>query len=319
VIIPIGRRRGNLAELYADYKAGLLATGLAFEIIFIVDGPLDTVQQELQSLLAAGESFVVLELARRFGESASVTVGLDYARGGTIVTLPAYAQIDAGDIGKLVAGLEHADVAIAVRTPRAGGAFERMRRRVFHSILANVTGRSYQDLGCNARALRRLVLEEIHVYGDQLRFLPILAGRQGFRVQEVQVAQSPLDRRQYSYGATDYVRGALDIFTVYFLVKFTKTPLRFFGSIGALAFIFGSASLLWIVIDRLFFGEPLSDRPALVLSTLLIVLGVLLFALGLLCELVIFTHARHINDYQVKLVARREGTDAGMIERVVND
>jgi hypothetical protein len=171
-------------------------------------------------------------------------------------------------------------------------------------MIASVTGQAFHDLGCGARAMRRRVLEEISLYGDQHRFLPVLANRQGFRVVEVDLRQSPRDRYDRGYPVRDYVHRVLDIFTVFFLVRFTKKPLRFFGMVGASTFVIGAVLVAWLAIDRLVFLHPLADRPALLLSSLLVVLGMQLFALGLLGELIIFTHARDIKDYQIEAVIR---------------
>jgi hypothetical protein len=152
--------------------------------------------------------------------------------------------------------------------------------------------------------MKRRVLEEISLYGDQHRFLPVLANRQGFRILEVEVAQSPLDRYDRGYPARDYAHRVLDIFTVFFLVRFTKKPLRFFGMIGASTFVIGALLVAYLAIERLVFQHALADRPALLLSSLLVVLGMQLFALGLLGELIIFTHARDIKDYQIDEVVR---------------
>lgn len=171
-------------------------------------------------------------------------------------------------------------------------------------MIGSVTGQRFNDLGCGARAMRRRVLEEITLYGDQHRFLPVLANRQGFRVVEVDLRQSSSDRYAGGYPFRDYVRRMLDIFTVFFLVRFTKKPLRFFGMVGASTFAIGALLVTWLAIDRLVFGHPLADRPALLLSSLLAVLGMQLFALGLLGELIIFTHARDIKDYQIDEVIR---------------
>jgi hypothetical protein len=146
------------------------------------------------------------------------------------------------------------------------------------------------------------VLEEIQLYGDQHRFLAVLADRQGFRVQEVDVRQSPKDHFAGVYQPREYTRGLLDIFTVFFLVRFTKKPLRFFGMVGITIFAVGALLVTWLVVERAFFGQALADRPALLLSSLLLVLGLQLFALGLLGELMIFTHARSLKDYQVQSI-----------------
>ena len=164
--------------------------------------------------------------------------------------------------------------------------------------------------------MRREVLEEISLYGDQHRFLALLADRQGFRVKEIDVRQSPQDRFTGHYRTREYAHRMLDIFTVFFLTRFTKKPLRFFGMVGASTFGIGFVFLLYLIIDRLFFDQALADRPALLLSSLLVVLGLQLFALGLLGELIIFTHAKNIKDYQVdEVIQSRTAQVTGLLER----
>ena len=299
VIIPVGRRYGNLRELFAEYQSGLEPVRLVHEFIFVLDGPHPQVLGELEQLIDAGASNIILiSLSRSFGESTALMVGLERASGDLIVTLPAYPQIDGRDVPKLLAPLESADVAIGWRWPRSGGALERMRRAMFHGMVARVTGMRLHDLGCGARAMKRRVLEELSLYGDQHRLLAVLADRQGFRVTEVELRQSERDRFEGVYRPREYAHLVLDVFTVFFLVRFTKKPLRFFGMIGASMCGLGVLVVLYLVFDRLVFNQSLADRPALLLSSLLVVLGLQLFALGLLAELIIFTHARHMKDYQ---------------------
>ncbi len=302
VLIPVGGRHADVAGLWADYETGLRKLGLTYECIVILDGPRPDVAPRLERLAAESKCVTVLELTRSFGEATAIMAGFERARGQIIVTLPSYPQIDAADLPKLVRALDRCDLAVAHRTPRAGTVFERLRRRIFHGLIARVTGLSFHDLGCNARAIRRRVLEEIVLYGDQHRFLPVLADRHGFRVAEVDLRQSPRDRRQGRYPLREYTRRALDIFTVFFLVRFTKRPLRFFGMIGTTVFAAGALITAWLVAERLFLSHALADRPALLLSSLLVVLGLQLFAIGLLGELIIFTHARELKDYQIDKV-----------------
>jgi hypothetical protein len=299
VIVPIGARHGNIAELHHDYKQALAATGATTEFIYVLDGPNAVVDAELRKLIAQGESLTMISLARFFGEATALMAAFERSSGEIIVTLPAYHQIEAGEIPKLLEGMTTADLVIGHRHPRVSGVFEGMRRGLFHGLLGSVTGLKLNDLGCGARVMRRQVLQEISLYGDQHRFLPVLADRQGFRIKEVQVRQSPKDRYEGVYQPKEYTRRFLDIFTVFFLVRFTKKPLRFFGMIGASMFALGFVVLLYLIVARLFLGEALADRPALLLTSLLVVLGLQLFALGLLGELIIFTHARQLKDYQV--------------------
>jgi glycosyltransferase involved in cell wall biosynthesis len=307
VIIPVGERQTPLAELYADYKNGLARLGVPYEFIFVLDGPQAAYERELARLVADGEPVIVVALTRYFGEATALMVGFEHSVGSVIVTLPCYLQVEGGEIGRLYAALDSADLAVGYREPRASRWFQTVRRGIFHGLLRWVTRLEFRDLGCNARAMRRKIFEEIRLYGDQQRFLPVLAERQGFRVAEVAVRQSAADRHSQAYRPKNYMRGFLDIFTVFFLVRFTKKPLRFFGMIGVATLTVGILEFAYLIFERILFGIPLADRPALLLASLLIVLGVQIFALGLLGELIIFTHGGGTKDYQVDRVVHYPG------------
>jgi len=304
VIVPVGARQADPADLYAKYTAGLEAIGQRYELIFVLDGPQPRFVAGLRALLDAGERFTVVSLSRPFGEATALMAGFEHASGQVIVTLPGYHQIEAADVGKLVQALDLADIAIGRRWPRAGGPMDRLRRSLFHGLLRSVTHVDFHDLGCGARAFDRRVLTEIQLYGDQHRFLAVLADRQGFRVREVDVRQSPQDKFEGIYQPREYTRSLLDIFSVFFLVRFTKRPLRFFGMVGVSTFLVGALAVCWLVFAKFFLDQPLAERPALLLASLLVVLGLQLFALGLLGELLIFTHARGLKDYQIERVIR---------------
>jgi glycosyltransferase involved in cell wall biosynthesis len=299
VIVPVGARHEDISELYQEYCRGLDLLRAPYEFVFVVDGPYRDVIQGLESLINAGAgNIVMVVLNRTFGESTAIMAGFERCSGELILTLPAYHQINPEDIGKLVSCLERKDVAVGWRWPRVGGGFEKFRRATFHGLVSRVTGMRLHDLGCGARAMKRVVLQELSLYGDQHRLLAVLAQRHGFSVAEVEVRQSGRDRFEGVYRPREYAHFVLDVFTVFFLVRFTKKPLRFFGMLGASMFGIGALVVLYLVIERIAFQTSLADRPALLLSALVVVLGLQLFALGLLAELIIFTHARHLKDYQ---------------------
>jgi len=308
VIVPVGGRTADPIELFAEYRSGLDDLNRPYEMIFVLDGPSPAFAAGLRQLRREGQRLTVVALNRPFGEATALMAGFEHASGRIIVTLPAYQQIDATEVRKLVSALDSSDAVIGRRWPRAGGALEHLRRWLFHRMVAWVTGVQFRDLGCGARAFDRRVLDETPLFGEQHRFLAILAERQGFRVREIDLRQSPVDRLARVYRPREYLRSFLDIVTIVFLARFTKRPLRFFGMIGAVTFLAGAALVLWFVAERLFFGEALSDRPALLLSSLLMVLGLQLFALGLLGELMIFTHGRSTKEYRVERVVE-SGTD----------
>jgi glycosyltransferase involved in cell wall biosynthesis len=299
VIVPVGARHEDIGQLYREYCRGLDLLRVPYEFVFVVDGPYRDVIQGLEALLDSGATnTIVVALNRSFGESTAIMAGFERCSGELILTLPAYHQINPEDIGKLVTALERTDVAVGWRWPRAGSVFEKMRRTMFHGLVSRVTGMRLHDLGCGARAMKRAVLQELSLYGDQHRLLAVLAQRHGFSVTEVEVRQSERDRFEGVYRPREYAHLVLDVFTVFFLVRFTKKPLRFFGMLGATMFGIGGLVVLYLVIERMVFHASLADRPALLLSALIVVLGLQLFALGLLAELIIFTHARQLKDYQ---------------------
>jgi len=304
VVIPVGVRHADVTVLYQDYQAAVEELGQPYEFIFVLDGNHPDVFATLTELQRRGEPIEILRLTRAFGESTALMAGFEQARGSTVLTLPAYFQILGAEIPKLVNALKSADVAIGVRWPRTGSHFESWRRAGFHRALHWVTGLKFNDLGCSARALKRSVIEEVFLYGDQYRFFAVLAQRQGFRIVEVTVRQSLQDRTERHYRLREYAHRALDLLTVLFLVRFTKKPLRFFGMIGLLLAGVGALLLLYLIVARLGFGQPLAERPALLLTSLLVVLGLQLFAIGLLGELIIFTHGRDLKDYQIESVVQ---------------
>lgn len=302
VIVPIGARRSRIEALYREYKMGLAATGLTHEFIFVLDGPRPDAARDLRALMQEGEDLTIVSLTRCFGESAALMAGFERSKGQYILTLPAWHQIDAHDISKLTNALATVDVALGRRSPRYGSGFDRLRRSAYHRMVAFATGTHFRDLGCGARAVRRQVFEELELYGDQHRFIGILALRLGFAVREIDVRQSGWDRRRRVYRPREYAHHMLDLFSIFFLTRFTKRPLRFFGMLGASTFGAGTLLIAYLGIQRVFLDQSLSDRPALLLAALLLVLGMQIFALGLLGELIIFTHARNVKDYRVEAV-----------------
>ncbi|HEX9706186.1 MAG TPA: glycosyltransferase [Steroidobacteraceae bacterium] len=307
IVIPVGRRVDDFVELVSEYVEALDSAAVDHEIVVVLDGQKKELFEALRRVAVADARLRVIELSKEFGESAALAAGFDAARGAMLLTLPAYYQVEPQEIVKMIAApAPDDDMLIAVRWPRAGSPFDKLRRKAFHGLFKFMSSMKYRDLGCGVRLFKRAVAEEIPVYGDQHRFLPALAARRGFRVREVEVRQSPKDRFRGHYRLREYLHRFLDVLTVFFLVRFTKKPLRFFGTIGFLAAGFGAIVTAVLVVQRLFFDIALADRPALLLGTLLVVLGVQTFALGLIGELIIFTHASGMKEYTIRRVIQSE-------------
>jgi len=300
VIVPVSERYDNVIGLYNDYKAGIELYTKDYEFIYVLDGDFPDVEKLLEKLYQDGEPIKIIRLSKWFGEATALTAAFKKTNGKNILTLPSYYQIEPSEIIKLLERLNEADMAVAWRWPRKDSAFNKLQAKVFHSIFNSIIDDDFHDLGCGVRALRRKVADEVPVYGDQHRFFPVLASRRGFRVEEVKVEQSQRETKTRLYKPGVYLRRLLDILTVFFLAKFTKKPLRFFGLIGSATFALGGLLLIYLLIERIFLGVDLGDRPLLLLASLLVVLGVQIFAIGLIGELIIFTHAKDIKEYTIE-------------------
>lgn len=302
IIVPVTDRYDDPKELFHQYKTAVETWTGNYEFIYVLDGENPTVAAALRSLQESGERVRIITLSRWFGEATALALGFEEASADVLLTLPAYAQVEASEIPKVLAALDHCDVAIARRSPRQDPKLNRIQSSIFHRLVKLATGFGFLDLGCGVRALRRRVAEEVAIYGDLHRFLPMLADRQGFKVCEVDVRQAQRDKALRIYPMGVYVRRLLDIASTAFLLRFIRKPFRFFGLVGFSVFLIGFIMTAILVVQRLLFGMPLGDRPALVISSLVVVLGIQIFAIGLIAEVIIFTQARKLKEYRVERI-----------------
>lgn len=300
IIIPVSERFDDTKFVYSSYKEAITDIGQSYEFIYVLDGDYPEILRDLRILKDSGENIKIIKLAKSFGEATALTVGFEHSSGDLIITLPAYLQIVPSEIPHLVSQLENNDMIVARRWPRNDSLVNRIQSKAFHLPIKYLTGLDFQDLGCSVRIIKRKVVEELDIYGDQHRFLPLLAYKQGFNVSQANAAQAPQDthKRQYSLGI--YIRRLLDILSIFFLIKFTKKPMRFFGLLGSGIFGLGSLVLIILTAQRIIWSIPLADRPMLLLGSLLLVLGIQIFAIGLIGEIIIFTHAKEMKEYTVE-------------------
>jgi len=302
VVIPISGRRGDLRDIYDQHAKELSATGHSYEFIFVLDGPDQAALQPLRALKLEHPEIQVVALNRWFGEATALAIGLERSRGSVVLTLPCYFQVEPFEIRRLLEQLNKGgyDVVVAWRHPRIDSLFNRVQAWVFRWLVTVLTGTQYHDVSCGLRAMKRKVIQEIRLYGDLHRFLPLLAYEQGFKVTELPVQQSRFDLARRMYKPGIYLRRVLDVLTLFFLVKFTKKPLRFFGVVGSAVSLTGAVILGYLGLYRLLGYGAIAGRPLLIFGVLLTVLGLQLFSIGLLGELIVFTHARERKDYQIE-------------------
>jgi glycosyltransferase involved in cell wall biosynthesis len=299
VVVPVVERIDDLLALYRAFSHQLEVRGEEFEFLFVFDGGFAP-SPELTALAQGGEPVHILRFAQRFGETAALRLGIERSRGEMIVTLPAYFQVQPEGLGQLLDVVDGGtDMAVASRSPRRDSWLNQMQSRAFHAIMGGLSGQRFHDMACGVRVMGRGVAEALPLYGDMHRFIPAIALREGFRVSEVPIPQHPNDVRMRVYQPGVYFRRLLDIATFFFLAKFTEKPLRFFGLIGSLFVGVGGLISVWLLIERLA-GEPIADRPLLLLGVLLVALGVQLIGLGLVGEIIVHLRAPHRRAYRVR-------------------
>jgi len=299
VVVPVVERSDDLVAVYRAFGRELDARPQEYEFLFVFDGRF-TPSPELVALARENDGVRILRFAREFGETAALRLGIEKSRGDLVITLPAYFQVQPEGIQLLLDAVsDGADMVVANRSPRVDSWLNRMQSRAFHSIVGGISDQRFHDMACGVRAMRRTVAEALPLYGDLHRFIPALALREGFRVDEVAVPQHPGDARTRVYGPGVYLRRLLDIAAFFFLAKFTEKPLRFFGLVGSLFLAVGTVLSLVLFIQRVE-GQGIANRPALLLAVLFLALGVQLMGLGLVGEIIVHLRAPHRRAYRVR-------------------
>jgi hypothetical protein len=300
VIVPITERPEDLVELYHEYSLPLLESGWTFEFVFAAEPWCGPLVAPLHELAAQEQPIRVLQVGQTMGEAALLRLAAAHCHAPVIVTLPAYRRVQASALADLIQNLADSedDVVTARRWPRRDSWLNRLQSRVFHMLLGGLTSNRLHDVACGVRAMRREVLLNLPLYGDFFRFLPLLAAREGYAVTELSVPQHERDTSTRVYGPGVYLRRVIDLLGLFFLLRFTEKPLRFFGLIGSVLATVGGGVLAVLLYQRLN-GQGIADRPMLLLGVLLVVLGIQAVALGLVGEIIVHLHASGRRGYQL--------------------
>lgn len=307
-IVPIADRHDDIEMVTREYFNMLARSERAFELIFVLDGMHPAVAATLEKLASSHPSIRVLMLNQYYGEAACIREGVKRSSGEIILLLPPYLQVVSDSIITLLGRLENADVATAVRDRREDQFLNRMRGWAFEKM-ARIAGSHFSDPGCSVRAIKRKVFDEMVLQDEQHRFLPLFAERLGFKVQEVLLPQAESDKRRRQHSVDTYLGRMLDLISISFLLRFLQKPFRFFGSVGAGAIFIGTLIGLYITAERFIAGTPMGDRPMLLLSVLMVVLGIQIAAVGLIAEIVIFTRSKGTPTYHIDhIVEKATGT-----------
>ena len=300
VVIAITESEAHPRTVIEGFGACLTAAGYPCEFVIVIDGPITRFDDELLELGQTWSVRIVSLEGGGLGESIALSAGVAKAKGELVVNAPPYLQIEPADVVDVVKALEAgADCVATWRDRRIDPWLNQLQSRLFNRLLRVIMKAPFHDLNSGTRGFRSQVLEEVAVYGELYRFLPVLAARQGFRVVEVRVRHREEKGRSGFYGIGVYLRRLLDIVAITFLTRFTQRPLRFFGYIGFTAGLIGVLLTLWPLYDKIVLDKSLSDRPLFVIGAILAAFGVQLVGFGLVGEIIIFTQAPNLRDYKV--------------------
>jgi len=301
VLVPVLDEVGTVEELAARVARVLDGLGLAHEIVFVDDGSRDGTPERIRAARALDPRVKLVRLRRNFGKAAALTAGFDLARGRLVVTMDGDLQDDPDEIPRLLEALEAGpfDLVSGWKTNRRDPLSKTLPSKLFNWVTGRLAQVDLHDFNCGFKAYRREVLEEVPIYGELHRYIPVLASRKGFRVGEIGVLHHPRRSGVSKYGWDRFYKGLLDLLTVLFITKYTRRPLHLFGAFGLLAFGAGFLIDLYLAI-RWFQGESLSDRPLLIFGVLLMLLGLQVLTTGLLAEMMTHKTFRRTDSYSVK-------------------
>ena len=301
VVVPILDEEDSLPELAVKLRDMCEGEGYSCEVWLIDDGSTDRTWQVIQQINEEDSRFAGIRFRRNYGKSAALAVGFQRARGRYVVTIDADLQDDPEEIPALINILKDGyDLVSGWKKRREDPLNKTIPSRVINFATRKLTGLPLHDINCGLKAYRREVVKSVKVYGELHRYIPLLAKWEGFsRITEKPVKHHARKYGKTKFGIERFIRGFLDLITVLFMTRFAVRPMHFFGAIGSTAFFGGFLISLWISVDKLVFGNPIGDRPLLLLGVLLIILGFQMFTTGLLGEMIIRPRMEETTSYHV--------------------
>lgn len=297
ILIPLQNEVASLEEIVRAVPSVLGSD--PWEILFVDDGSTDGSWEKIEELHGRDPRIRGVRLRGNFGKSRALATGFHYAQGDEIITMDGDLQDDPADIPGMRELLKTYDVVGGWRTTRRENLFRRLLTKTFNGAVRLTTGVPLHDINCGLKAFRRDVVKTIKVYGELHRFQPVLAAWNGFRVTEMPVRHHERKYGKSRYGLERILRGFFDLLTVLFLTKYSTKPLHFFGRIGLFTTFVGVVIDAWLAVEW-FTGHAIGNRPALLLGTMLIVIGVQFFTFGLLAEFQSFDREQRNADRPVR-------------------
>jgi glycosyltransferase involved in cell wall biosynthesis len=296
VVVPVHDEERTVALLFEELQAALEPLDRPWEVIFVDDGSVDGTFAALTRLHSQHEEVRVVRLRRNFGKAAALQAGFIQSRGEVVVTIDGDLQDDPAEIPRLLAKLEEGfDLVSGWKTRRQDSWRRRWLSKIFNFTASRMSGLHLHDMNCGFKAYRSEVVKGLRLYGELHRFIPVLAHYRGYRIAELPVNHRPRNHGRSRYGVERYLRGFFDLLSVSFLGRYGHRPLHLFGGLGLLLGLSGTGILLYLTGVKIA-GEAIGKRPLLILGVLLVVVGIQLFSLGLLSEMIISHHEERADE-----------------------
>lgn len=279
IVVPLWNEEGNVRELHRQILAICQKMSKSFEIIFIDDGSEDKTVEICRSL----QPLKLIQFRKNFGQTAAFDAGIKEAKGDLIITLDGDLQNDPADIPLLLAELEKGfDAVSGWRWQRKDTLMKKFFSRGANLLRKIFIQDKIHDSGCSLKAYRRECFRNVDLFGEMHRFIPAILELQGYKISEVKVSHHPRVHGKTKYNWKRAVKGLVDMIEIWFWRKYSSRPLHLFGGGGMLLFMLGMGILIWMAIEKIFFGVSLSERIWPLIGAFLLMIGVQIFIFGLL-------------------------------------
>ena len=291
IIVPVFNESESIGLLLDEVINVMSSHKFNFELIVVNDGSKDNTHHVLKQLTLKIKELSVISLRKNYGQTAAMSAGFDNSKGDIVITLDGDLQNDPNDIPLLISEINNGfDLVCGWRFDRKDKLINRkIPSKIANKLIAHVTGLKLHDYGCSLKAFKKEIIEDIKLYGELHRFLPVLANIEGARIKEIKVNHRIRQYGSSKYGIDRTFRVLMDLLTVWFMTKFLTRPMYGFGFVGIISIFFSLAISSYLIVLKIM-GEDIGNRPLLMFALILGVAGVQLFSFGLLSELLIRTY-----------------------------
>lgn len=309
IVVPLYNEDESLAKLHEWIDKVMIANTFSYEIIFINDGSTDRSWEVIEKLQQSNKNVRGIKFRNNYGKSPALFCGFRAAKGDVVITMDADLQDSPDEIPELYRMIkeENFDIVSGWKKKRYDSTFgKNIPSKIYNATARKVTGIKLHDMNCGLKAYRNEVVKNIEVYGEMHRYIPYLAKIAGFkRIGEKVVEHRKREFGETKFGLNRFVNGYLDLLSLWFLSRFGKKPMHFFGMIGSLVFTLGFISTLIVVANKLYYiligvRAPLvTESPYFYLSLVAMIMGTQLFLTGFVGEL-ISRNAADRNNYLIE-------------------